>query len=221
MTTALMAGLALGAVGSAHCVAMCGPLVLALARGGPLRGLLYHAGRILTYAAFGALAGQAGYRIAMAGLGRPLAIVAGVVLIALALGRLPLGSAPVVRGWTALAARAGSAAARWSRGHQTAGPFIAGAANGLLPCGLVYAAITAAAALGDSVSAVVFMSAFGAATVPALAVLSFSARRAPERVQGVVRRATPLVLGGVAALLIIRGLGAMPAVVSACHGHFH
>lgn len=221
MIAALTAGLALGAIGSAHCVAMCGPLVLALARGGPLRGLRYHAGRVLTYAAFGAIAGQAGYRLAMTGLGRPLAIVAGVGLIAIAVGRLDLGKVRALRAWTALTVRTGSLAGQWSQRHHVAGPFVAGAANGLLPCGLVYAAITAAAAFGDSATAAAFMAGFGAGTLPALAALSFSAARAPRFVQGLVRRATPAVLGGIAALLIIRGLGAMPAVVSACHGHFH
>jgi sulfite exporter TauE/SafE len=221
MTAALAAGLVLGAVGSGHCVVMCGPLVLALARGGPLRGLRYHTGRLLTYAAFGAVAGQAGYRLAMTGLGRPLAILAGIVLLATAFGWLPLGNAPGFRAWTALTARAGSAAGRWSLRHRVAGPLVAGAANGLLPCGLVYAAITAATGFGGSATAAVFMTGFGAGTLPVLAALSFSASRAPHVVQGLVRRATPVVLSGIAALLILRGLGAMPAVVSACHGHFH
>ena len=56
----------LGAVGSLHCIGMCGPLALALpmahrSTGGRLAGgLLYNAGRILTYATLGLLLGTVG-----------------------------------------------------------------------------------------------------------------------------------------------------------------
>ena len=56
---ALAAGLALGIAGSLHCVAMCGPLVLAAAPRGR-RAAWYHAGRWSVYVAMGVAAGALG-----------------------------------------------------------------------------------------------------------------------------------------------------------------
>ena len=64
-TTILAPALLLGLAGSLHCVGMCGPLLLALpldaaGKRQVLRQMLvYHAGRILTYAALGMLFGLA------------------------------------------------------------------------------------------------------------------------------------------------------------------
>jgi sulfite exporter TauE/SafE len=95
--TALFGALALGIVGSGHCVAMCGPLVVAFSRTAgrdPRRqtaqALLYHTGRIAMYGVLGSAAGQAAYRLAIAGLGRPLAIGVGIVLALAALGRMTM-----------------------------------------------------------------------------------------------------------------------------------
>ncbi len=84
------------------------------------------------------------------GLGRALAVIAGVALLlqALAATRViatrlgSLGVAPVI---TRALGRAGT----WMRTHRVQGPLVFGALNGLLPCGLLYAALTAAAGFGD------------------------------------------------------------------------
>src|ERR1039458_5773328 len=62
----------LGLVSSLHCVQMCGPIVLAfslpLDRSAALRAhVQYNAGRILTYAFLGAVAGAVGGGIGMLG----------------------------------------------------------------------------------------------------------------------------------------------------------
>ena len=63
------------------------------------------------------------------------------------------------------------AASRSSAAHPVAARFLAGGANGLLPCGLVYAAAIAAAGLGTVSGAVVFMTGFGLGTMPMLIVM--------------------------------------------------
>src|ERR1039457_3343634 len=75
----------LGLVGSLHCVQMCGPIVLAFSL--PLEGrdalrahLGYNAGRILTYAFLGALAGAVGGGIGM--LGRLACLASGARIFA-------------------------------------------------------------------------------------------------------------------------------------------
>ena len=83
----------LGLVSSLHCVQMCGPIVLAfslpLTRPEALRAQVhYNAGRILTYAALGALAGALGGGIGL--LGRLAGLASGARVFA--------GSAMIVAG---------------------------------------------------------------------------------------------------------------------------
>jgi sulfite exporter TauE/SafE len=213
--TMFLAGLALGVAGSAHCLGMCGPLVLTFGRSlAPSsrahqvrHAALYHAGRLLTYVALAIPAGFAGQALVLRGFGRALAIVAATLLLAAALAsarfRLPgrIGAL-----WATGASRAAGAASRWGRSHAVAGPLLTGAANGLVPCGLVYAAVTAAAAMGSSRDAVVLMVGFGAGTVPALLAVSLSAASIPAAWRPRLRRLTPIVLALTAALLLLRGV---------------
>jgi uncharacterized protein len=221
------AAVALGLVGSGHCLLMCGPLVLTFRPGAKARvrqisrTSLYHGGRLLTYASLGVVAGTAGHAVSAGGFGRALALVGGAMLLVTAAGAArPVIAGRAGRAWSRVASGVCARVGRWSRSHGAIGIFGAGMANGLLPCGLVYAAVTAAAALGGPLDAAIFMIGFGLGTVPALIALSFSARRAPARVHTWLRRAMPVVLTAVAVLLISRGLSD-PAVASACRGHVH
>jgi sulfite exporter TauE/SafE len=213
--TSFVTGLLLGAVGSGHCIGMCGPLVLTIGRiraGSSRRvqaqySMLYHAGRGLTYVALAVPAGLVGQALVLNGLGQALAIVAGLLLLASAAGagggRLPgwLGSLG-----TAAATRACAAANSWRGTHPVAGPVAAGAANGLVPCGLVYAAVTAAAAMGTAADALALMIGFGLGTVPALVALSWSATLLPAGLRRRLRQLTPVVLALTGALLLVRGI---------------
>lgn len=226
--TALLTGLMLGAIGSGHCVGMCGPLVLTIerhlrrpSRRTQLRhALTYHAGRVLTYALLGVAAGIAGQTLAFWGLGRALAVTAGVVLLLAAIGSaIPQR----LRGWgatpAALASRACAVAGQWSRLHGVAGPAIAGAANGLLPCGLVYSALLTAAAMGTATGAVALMAGFGLGTIPALVALSMAAASRTFAIRSGLRRLTPVLLALTAAMLLVRGLAPVSALSP--HTHMH
>jgi sulfite exporter TauE/SafE len=83
-----------------------------------------------------------------------------------------------------------------------------GALTGLLPCGLVYAALTAAIGLGGAMNGAVFMFAFGLGSVPALGLIGVSAkllrRGAPARF---FKHAVPVGLAIVALLLVMRASG--------------
>jgi sulfite exporter TauE/SafE len=213
--TAFLTGLALGVVGSAHCAGMCGPLVLTIA-GGLGRSstgarlqhaLSYHGGRVIVYLVLGLSAGLLGETLSFLGLGRALAVLAGIVLLLAAAGSAApdwlrrLGSGPA-----ALATRTCATLGRWSRAHPVAGPVLSGAANGLLPCGLVYSAMLTAAALGSAASAVALMAGFGLGTVPALVALSLAAAAPAFGIRTRLRRLTPVLLAITAAILLARGL---------------
>ena len=209
----IASGLVLGAAGSGHCAAMCGPLVALSNPRGETTGrvashaVLYHSGRLLTYVVLGSLIGVTGSVLASAGLGRALALAAAlaVLLQAVAAWHAFRGGSHSALG--ALITRAIGRTGGWMRRHHVTGPAAFGALTGLLPCGLVYAALTAAAGMGTIADSAIFMLSFGLGTVPLLATVGLSAERLERRVPLRLRKAAPLALAVVALLLIMRATG--------------
>ena len=219
--TEILVGFLFGVAGSVHCAAMCGPLVLAFR---PLRTpgrvALYHATRVAVYAGAGLISGAVGYTSQAMGFGRILSIAAGVVLLLLAARRagLALGVRPVVGHHVGrVFANLMRALQHRAANRPVLGVIAAGAANALLPCGLVYAALAAATAFGTTASAVSFMLSFGLGTVPMLAIISALARSIPPGLRLRLRFAAPLALAALGLLLIARGAMVSPAM----HGHMH
>ena len=215
--TMTLAGFVLGVAGGAHCVAMCGPLVAAVAPRGS-RAAIHHASRAITYLLLGLLAGVAGAGASHIGLGRTVSwIAAGLILaqavaplvgrgrtqsmrIAQALSTLVVQTQPIVR------------RAPW------AGAVVLGVLNGLLPCGLVYSATLASLALGDVASALWFLAGFagGSTTVMALALAIWA--RVAARLPSPAVRLAPVALAAVALLLVLRGWSAGLPVPHGQHG---
>jgi hypothetical protein len=165
---------------SGHCLAMCGafPLALHPAGGGALRAagtqLLYHLGKTSTYVFLGVLAAAAGlqaerYRV-------PLGVVAAASLILVGLANLVPSALPsrLVRwvGGSPLCAILSGLL----RESSPASALSVGVFNGFIPCGLVTSMLAYAATLESTAKAALVMLAFGAGTVPALALLGVSAR---------------------------------------------
>ena len=226
--TALQGGLLLGlfAAGAAgsvvHCGPMCGVFVLGqvserMARLPPGRlcerqrissGLLlpYHLGRLTTYAGLGALAaGSAavfGHLRWFGDLSAVLLTIAALLFLTHALGRfLPamgeLSRPP--RFWGRLI---GTFARRIPRGSLFGG-YLLGMALGFLPCGFLYAALTAAAAAARPVIGAMAMVAFGAGTAPVLMVIGVAGHAAGRRFNQGVRYAAPVVMVLNAVLLLV------------------
>lgn len=202
-----MFGLALllGVAGSLHCAGMCGPLVLAIPYGSrPVMGRwVYHLGRFAIYGCIGALFGVVGHSLALAGLQRSLSISGGLILIAAALagGRRRLAS-PMVR----VVSRLKSVFGRLLMRRTLSAMFALGILNGLLPCGLVYVAATAAAATGGIGDAAAYMVVFGLGTLPMLLGLGLARRLAPFSWMLFGQRWLPGLVALLGALLIFRGL---------------
>lgn len=214
MITTVLAGAVLGLAGSAHCAGMCGPLLLVvLGRGrGPghtawRATLLYHLGRISMYTLLAVPAGYAGRELAVGGSGRVLAVVAGGLLLLAATGAgwhkwlLPLSQA-----WSNAVIHAGMKATTLTRRCPHAGYAVLGLVNGVLPCGLVYAAVTAAAASGTVAGSIAFMSGFGAGTIPALMAVTLAGASISPGLRRRLRFAGPSVVVLAGLLLIMRGV---------------
>jgi sulfite exporter TauE/SafE len=210
----------LGLVSSLHCVQMCGPIVLAfslpLSRPEALRAQLhYNAGRILTYAALGALAGALGGGIGLlgrlAGLASGARVFAGSAMIVagiLTIGLVPANNLITIQNQ--------GVTKRFSQflGRRLLAPkgkFTLGLTLGFLPCGLVYAALLKAVDSGSALAGALTMLAFGAGT--AVALLTFGAASSFVRFPRWSNRlaAVSMLLAG--ALLVWRGL-----MFPVCHG---
>jgi uncharacterized protein len=199
----------LGLVGSLHCSGMCGPLALALpATGGSRTSLLagrlaYNAGRILTYCALGLVFGLLGRTLVLAGIQRWVSIALGITLLA---GLLTSRKLAVWRPTTALVERLKSGMLKILRRRSIVSLLVLGLLNGLLPCGLVYVACAGAAATGGTLAGVQYMAVFGVGTVPMMLAISLSGRLIPISLRLQLRKAIPLSVFLLAALLIMRGM---------------
>ncbi|MFT3695533.1 MAG: sulfite exporter TauE/SafE family protein [Kofleriaceae bacterium] len=205
---ALLAGVVTAsALGSVHCLAMCGPL----ARVHTFRLAGTHAlGRLVTYAAIGGIAGGVGKVVDVAarfgGVQRGATIIAAAVLVFAGIATLLGKRAPKshVFGDVLLQIRPRSEVRRaWWLGMLT----------GLLPCGWLWTFAVTAAGTGSVLGGIAVMIAFWLGTVPAMVgVLGLFGR--------VVLRAR--MIGAVA--MIVLGLGTLAlrwndAGTLRCHHH--
>jgi sulfite exporter TauE/SafE len=200
---------------------MCGPFVLSqtaarferipaagMGEWSRLRGALllpYHLGRATTYAGLGALAGTAagtltgwsGFRFAAAA----LLAVAALLLAGLAWPRLKtlLGNSSVGETWwSARVARLAAPLFATPTGWRG---WLLGVLLGFIPCGLLYAALAAAAASGDGLAAALAMLAFAAGTVPVLVAVGTVGHFALARWREPMLKWSPLLLAANAGML--------------------
>ncbi len=199
----------LGLVGSVHCAGMCGPLALALPQAGKsgsaflLGRVAYNLGRTVTYCLLGLLFGAVGKALWLAGVQRWTSIALGVALL------LGLFTSRRLALWTpviALVERTRSGMSALLRRRSFSALTLLGLLNGLLPCGLVYVACAGAAATGSILSGAQYMVAFGAGTVPMLLAISLSGKIVPLPLRLRLRKAIPVSVFLLGALLILRGL---------------
>ncbi|MBL9127553.1 MAG: sulfite exporter TauE/SafE family protein [Verrucomicrobiales bacterium] len=201
--------LLLGLVGGLHCAGMCGPLMLAMPVAGNTRGrfvagrLAYQAGRIAVYAVLGALVGSVGRTLALAGVQRWVSLLLGILLLAtLVLSPRALALPAITLG----VARLRSTMAGFLQRRTVASLAVLGGLNGLLPCGLVYAACAAAAATGDIATGAATMAVFGLGTTPMMLGISLTGRLVPADIRIRLRHLAPVTMGLMGTLLVLRGL---------------
>jgi sulfite exporter TauE/SafE len=209
----IIAGFTLGAAGSLHCVGMCGPLSLALpvhhfSKAGKFAALLlYQFGRIITYTAIGFLFGLAGRQLYIAGYQQWFSIIAGsVILIASVLYfvhkkriRLSFLNSFYQAVQTIIIKLLRSSS-------RLPGFLFLGMANGLLPCGMVYIALASSLSFTTITDSTIFMTMFGAGTLPAMLIAGYAGTLLNQRVRYSLKSFTPVFMTIMGALLILRGL---------------
>jgi len=186
----IAAALAIGFLGSSHCIGMCGGIAGALGMAVPGRqtawGQLacYSAGRLGSYTLMGALAGALG-AAALPAL-TPLRLAAGLMLVAMALyiAGIWRGLVWLEKGGAYLWRYLQPLSAHFLPVRSAPQALALGSLWGWLPCGLVYSALTFALAQGSGPRAALAMLAFGLGTVPAM----FATGAAAARVRGFVQK---------------------------------
>lgn len=218
----LMAGLFMTglATGFSHCAGMCGPFVLAQMRHGPapmpVLGRLsqaallpYHAGRLVTYTALGALAGTvAGVTALFSPLHSILSVLAlsaaALIFIATAIPlvgslfpallhvRLPVPARLFAQGYAWLA-----------RPRGATGRFGLGLLMGFMPCGMVIAALLTAAVMGTPAKSALAMAAFAVGTLPGLFTVALGGQTLSAFSPAALKIMQPLMLAASIVILLL------------------
>jgi sulfite exporter TauE/SafE len=206
--TGFLALFLVGLLGGTHCVGMCGGIVSAMSMGGQVGWglhLAYNAGRILSYAVAGAIAGALG--AASLGLEGQIPVrmllyfVANLMLVALGLYLIGLSGALAFteRAGQALWRRVQPLTRRYLPVRSVAQAFPLGVLWGWLPCGLVYSALASALTAGSAGRGAAMMLAFGLGTLPNLLLAGLLL----ARLNGIVKRPVVRTVSG----LLVLGFG--------------
>jgi sulfite exporter TauE/SafE len=225
MITLITTAIILGALGSAHCIGMCGPIALSLPAVAEnhyskfLGALLYNAGRVITYACIGLLFGLAGKSFSLFGFQQILSVSLGVIIILFLIfppeKNLLTQNKHIASFFTDIRNKIGILFTK--RNYSSL--FMIGLLNGLLPCGLVYLAIAGAVATGDPLKSSVFMASFGLGTLPLMWAVTFFGSFINLHTRKMLNKAYPYMMGIMACLLIIRGLGLNIPYISPAHSN--
>jgi sulfite exporter TauE/SafE len=215
---ALGAGALAGLAASAHCAGMCGPLAAHACRARSGRRALpatfaYHGGRVVAYAALGALSGALGHRLSLALperavqalLSWSLAVALGVAAWRALRAAQPVDAASSRAPLPITLSRAPRRASLAERAFAYAvdAPFALGVVTALLPCGALATGLLVAAGSGAPFAGALAMFGFALASGPALLLAAFALDR-------VVREAGP---GGLRLAALVLALGAVVLAV--------
>lgn len=194
----------MGATGSLHCVVMCAPLAALAGRRHWLYSFFYHAGKAFTYILLGIILSFLGEIFQIRKIQNLISIIAGVVMIATAF--FPHGIEvwhPVLQ--NALS-RLRRAIGKNINSPSPLAPFSFGFLNGLLPCGLLYAALIAAAVQPTATDTALFMLGFAAGTFPAMFSATYFLHIAKDKWSASFQQMKIFLPAGIGLLLIGRGI---------------
>jgi sulfite exporter TauE/SafE len=167
----------LGAASGLHCVGMCGGIVAAFSLRKNI--LQFNLGRISAYASGGAAAGAigsvAGYAGFVLSAQTALLVLANVVLILVGLHLAGFGS--LIRRSEVIGLPVWRRIQPYAMKFSKQNAFLAGAAWGFIPCGLVYGALATAVFAGSPAAGAAAMAAFGLGTLPWLLAAGVTAAR--------------------------------------------
>ncbi len=197
----------MGFLGSFHCMGMCAPIVLALPGKGVQYKLLYNIGRTITYVLLGLAVGLIGQGVAFAGLQQSLSVAVGVVmLITILFTKYKHFDLPTNGILNKVYIAVKIKLSPLFKSKSFFAPLFIGTLNGVLPCGLVYAALFTALSMGSLAGGANFMLFFGLGTIPLMFGLGVFSGFITPSLRTNLNKLVPYFLAIVAILLILRGL---------------
>lgn len=203
MITALVAGAGLGLASNLHCAAMCGPLAAAscTTRRQPGDWALYLLGRLMSYTLLGALAAGvlSGLSTTLRG-PWPAAVVSWTYAAALLFGAIKLWPRHQVSAPALVQLKTGRPPSIGARlvARLLGRPWALGAAQALLPCGALAAAVVLAAGQQGPLAGASLMASFAMTSSFGLAGVGAGGR-------ALARLRTPNVARGLAVILAVAG----------------
>ncbi len=206
-------GFLMGLLGSVHCIGMCGPLMMAL----PISHktdfqkivalFLYHVGKILSYSILGILLGLFGSQFPVFGFQRNISIFLGVIMLLYVLYVFVLKPRHIQ--WWPLSSVYNLIVQKLSKLFKSNSIFsflMIGMLNGLLPCGMIYLALSSSLATQNILHGGLLMAFFGLGTVPALMMVAIGGQYMGFAFRRKIQKILPVFIFGMGVLLILRGL---------------
>ena len=209
----LFSALFFGLISSLHCIGMCGPIAMMLPvdHKNPtkkaLQILTYHFGRLTAYGFLGLAFGLLGKGLFIAGFQQNISITVGVLMIIIAIVPEKVFaqynfSKPIYKVISSIKSSLGNQFKRKTFDAL----FSIGFLNGLLPCGLVYAALFGAIAMQNEVLGVAYMLLYGIGTIPLMSVVVYASGFMSVPLRSKLQRIIPIITIGIGILFILRGL---------------
>jgi sulfite exporter TauE/SafE/copper chaperone CopZ len=202
----------IGLLTSIHCVAMCGGIALSQSVGTQcprpdsdkpdvaerlrqLRpGLLYNAGRVVSYTAIGAAVGALGAVFGFSPVVKGIiAALAGAFMIAHALRMMGVIRSSLSAAYLVPASLRKSTEAFASR-MRRGGPFAVGILNGLMPCGPLQTMQLYALGTGSAIAGALSMLVFSAGTVPLMLLFGLTAAFLPRKFVPIMVKASAVLV---------------------------
>jgi uncharacterized protein len=205
--------LGLGFFSSLHCLAMCGPIALALPvhQLAPLQRILsvssYNLARCTSYAIMGTITGAVGQTFAAHGLQSTVCVLTGTIMLLFVIlhkSKIPALLHGKFPGRALLFIRNNISSALSVRSKRSV--LTVGLLNGLLPCGVSLMALTAAVATGSALSGAAFMFAFGLGTAPAMFALPLVRGIVTVETRRKMLRSVPVAICITSVFMILRGM---------------
>ncbi len=205
-------GFLMGLLGSVHCIGMCGPLVMAL----PISQLsnvkkvgsifLYHLGKMLSYASLGVLFGLIGSWFPISIVQANLSIVIGCIMIVYVLYVFVVKQKKEFIKLNFLYNPIVNQLGKLFKSRFVLSFVLIGFLNGLLPCGMVYLALSSAMATQSITQGGLFMLFFGLGTMPALILVSFGGQFMSLVFRKRLQNLLPVFIFGMGLMLLLRGM---------------
>lgn len=214
MLIILSQGLMMGILGSFHCIGMCGPiaLVLPVDRNNKWKGFIqtfmYHFGRVITYTLMGLLFGLLGKGLYLAGFqGRISMLMGAIMILAVLFPTNYLAKFGFGKPLYVLVSKLKLVLGSYLQKKSSSAFFTIGLLNGLLPCGLVYIALTGAIATGDAWMGAIFMALFGLGTSFLLSGVIYAGNFLSLGIRNKINKIIPYFVVLVGLVFILRGMG--------------